>query len=207
VLRPIYLSLTLQMATVVLCLAFSGRLLWLRVYTLAFVCVVLLSIAISAMLPAAGAWPHYGLTGADSRIVPAVSTSWPVFYGLRDGSFRLLVAVGSEGIITFPSVHAALAIIVIAALWPMPALRFVAIAINLLMLLATPIDGSHYFVDIAARRRARRCLSRRGPGNRRTRLRAWGIDDGRPRAKPVILRRARARMLPRKKATYSRGTP
>jgi membrane-associated phospholipid phosphatase len=69
---------------------------------------------------------------------------------LRDGSFRLLVAVGSEGIITFPSVHAALAIIVIAALWPIPALRFVAIAINLLMLLATPIDGSHYFVDIAA---------------------------------------------------------
>jgi hypothetical protein len=42
VLRPIYLSLTLQMATVVLCLTFSGRLLWLRVYTLAFVCVVLL---------------------------------------------------------------------------------------------------------------------------------------------------------------------
>lgn len=150
VLRPIYLSLTLQMATVVLCLAFSGRLLWLRVYTLAFVCVVLLSIAISAVLPAAGAWPHYGLTASDSRIVPAVSTSWPVFYGLRDGSFRLLVAVGSEGIITFPSVHAALAIIVIAALWPIPALRFVVIAINLLMLLATPIDGSHYFVDIAA---------------------------------------------------------
>ena len=150
VLRPVYLSLTLQMATVVLCLAFSGRLLWLRVYTLAFVCVVLLSIAISVVLPAAGAWPHYGLTAADSRIVPAVSTSWPVFYGLRDGSFRLLVAVGSEGIITFPSVHAALAIIVIAALWPMPALRFAAIAINLLMLLATPIDGSHYFVDIAA---------------------------------------------------------
>jgi hypothetical protein len=47
-------------------------------------------------------------------------------------------------------VHAALAVIVIAALWPIPALRFVAIAINLLMLLATPIDGSHYLVDVAA---------------------------------------------------------
>ena len=150
VLRPIYLSLTLQMTIVVLCLAFSGRLLWLRVYTLAFLCVVLVSIAISAVLPAAGVWPYYGLTAADAQIVPAVSTSWPVFYGLRDGSFRLLVAVGSEGIITFPSVHAALAVIVIAALWPIPALRFVAIAINLLMLLATPIDGSHYLVDVAA---------------------------------------------------------
>ena len=147
VLRPIYLSLTLQMTTVVLCLAFSGRLIWLRVYTIAFFIVVLVSIAISAVLPAAGAWPYYGLTAADSQIVPAVSTSWPVFYGLRDGSFRRLVAVGSEGIITFPSVHAALAIIVIGALWPIPALRFVAIAVNLLMLLATP---THYFIDIAA---------------------------------------------------------
>jgi PAP2 superfamily len=97
VLRPIYLSLTLQMATVVLCLAFSGRHLWLRTYTLAFLCAALVCIAISAALPAAGAWPHYGLTASDSGILPAVSTSWPVFYGLRDGSLRVLVAVGSEG--------------------------------------------------------------------------------------------------------------
>jgi hypothetical protein len=150
VLRPIYLSLTLQMTTVVLCLAFSGRLLWLRVYTLAFIFAVLVSIAISTVLPAAGVWSYYGLTADDSQIVPAVSTSWPVFYGLRGGSLRLLVAVGSEGIITFPSVHAALAIIVIAALWPMPALRFAAVVINSAMLVATPIDGSHYFVDAAA---------------------------------------------------------
>ena len=93
-LRPIYLSLTLQMTTVTLCLAFSGRLVWLRVYTLAFVAAVLISIAISAVLPAAGAWPHYGLSSADSQIMPAVSSSWPVFYGLREGTFRLLVAVG-----------------------------------------------------------------------------------------------------------------
>ena len=43
--------------------------------------------------------------------MPAVSTSWPVFYGLRDGSYRMLVAIGSEGIISFPSLHAALAMI------------------------------------------------------------------------------------------------
>ena len=36
-LRPIYLSLTLQMTAVALCLAFSGRLMNLRVYTLAFI--------------------------------------------------------------------------------------------------------------------------------------------------------------------------
>jgi hypothetical protein len=151
VLGPIYASLTLQMTTVVLCLAFSGRLVWLRVYTLAFFFAALTSIAVSAVLPAAGAWPHYGLTAADSpHVLPAVSTSWPVFYGLRDGTFRMLVAVGSEGIITFPSLHAALAVIVVAALWPVPILRWVFLALNVAMLIATPIDGSHYFIDVLA---------------------------------------------------------
>ncbi len=149
-LRPIYLSLSLQMTTVVLCLAFSGRFLGLRIYTLAFFTVVLVSIGISAGLPAAGAWAYYALAPADSQILPAVSTSWPVFYGLRDGTFRLLVAVGAEGIITFPSVHAALAVLVTIALWPIAVLRWACLLLNTAMLAATPIDGSHYLIDVLA---------------------------------------------------------
>jgi hypothetical protein len=150
-LGPIYLSLTLQMTTVVLCLAYTGRFVWLRVYMLAFIFAALATIAVSAVLPAAGVWPYYGLTAADSaHVYPAVADSWPVFFGLRDGSYRALVAIGAQGIITFPSLHAALAVIVIAALWPVAALRWVAAAVNAAMLAATPIDGSHYFIDIAA---------------------------------------------------------
>ena len=108
-LRPIYLSLTLQMTTAVLCLAFTGRFVWLRVYTLAFIFAALITIATSAVLPAAGVWP---------------------FYGLRDGSVRALVAAGAEGIITFPSLHAALAVILIAALWPVARLRWVIFGLN-----------------------------------------------------------------------------
>src|SRR5439155_10643608 len=120
-------------------------------YTLAFILAALGTIALSAMLPAAGVWPHNALTAADSpHLTPVVSTSWPVFYGLRDGTFRTLVAVGSEGIITFPSLHAALAVILIAALWPISVLRWVILALNIVMLAATPIDGSHYFIDVFA---------------------------------------------------------
>jgi membrane-associated phospholipid phosphatase len=151
VLRPIYFSLTLQMTAAVLSLAFTGRLLRLRVYVLSFILAALITIAISALLPAAGAWPYYGLTAADSpHLTPAVSTSWPVFYGLRDGSFRALTAIGSEGIISFPSLHAALAVIVVLALWPIPILRWAILALNIAMLAATPIDGSHYFTDVFA---------------------------------------------------------
>ena len=76
-LRPIYLSLTLQMTTAVLCLAFTGRFVWLRVNTLAFIFAALITIATSAVLPAAGVWPFYGLTAVDSpHVLPTVSTSW-----------------------------------------------------------------------------------------------------------------------------------
>lgn len=151
ILALIYLSLTLQMTTAVLCLAFTGRLLRLRVYTLTFVLAALVTIAISGLLPAEGAWPFYGMTAADSpHLTPVVSTSWPVFYGLRDGSFRMLTATGAEGIISFPSLHAALAVILIIALWPIPILRWVILTLDLAMLAATPIDGSHYFIDVMA---------------------------------------------------------
>ena len=70
--------------------------------------------------------------------------------GCATAAFRALVAVGSEGIISFPSLHAALAVIVIVALWPIPVLRWVILALNTLMLAATPIDGSHYFIDVIA---------------------------------------------------------
>jgi membrane-associated phospholipid phosphatase len=37
-----------------------------------------------------------------------------------------------------------------AAFWPVPVARWFSAVINSLMLAATPIDGSHYLVDILA---------------------------------------------------------
>ena len=149
-LRLIYGTLLPQMTLAVLCLAFTGRLVWLRTFMLAFIFTTLVTIALSAVLPAAGVWLHYGLTEADARVVPVVSTVWPVFTGLRDGSMRALVAAGAEGVITFPSLHAALAVIMIAALWPIRWLRWPILVLNVAMLAATPIDGAHYLVDVLA---------------------------------------------------------
>jgi hypothetical protein len=148
-LHVVYPTLTLQMVATVLLLGFTGRQSWLRTYMLAFIFAALITIAISAFLPAEGPWLYYGITD-DAFAMPLSHTSWPVFFGLRDGSLRLLTGVGTEGVITFPSLHAALAVLLVAALWPVPIARWVAVAVNSLMLVATPIDGSHYFVDILA---------------------------------------------------------
>jgi len=117
---------------------------------LAFILTALATIAVSAVLPAQGVWLHYGLHADADAIVPVSATSWPVFLGIRDGSLLTLMAAGSEGIITFPSLHAALGLIFALALWPMPVLRWFGLALNLLMIVATPIDGSHYFIDVVA---------------------------------------------------------
>ncbi len=147
--RVIYMSLSAQITAIVLVLGFTGRLAWLRVYTLAFIFAALACIAISALVPSEGVWLFDGLKSADP-LLPVSHGAWPVYAGLRDGSYRLLMAHGAEGIITFPSLHAGLAVILIAALWPVPVLRWISVALNTLMLAATPIDGAHYLTDILA---------------------------------------------------------
>jgi membrane-associated phospholipid phosphatase len=69
---------------------------------------------------------------------------------LRDGTFFTLVATGSEGIVTFPSLHAAMGLIFIFALWPVPVVRWFGLGVNVLTIGATPIDGGHYLIDVAA---------------------------------------------------------
>ncbi len=71
VLRLIYLSLTVQMTTAVLCLAFTGRLLRLRIYTLSFILAALITIAISALLPAVGSGAfHFGTSALRVGLEP-----------------------------------------------------------------------------------------------------------------------------------------
>jgi len=145
-----YLSFPVQASVTVLALALSDRLVQLRTFLLAFMMSALVCIAISSVLPAEGTWGFYKLTTTDyPAIFSATREDLPIFRGLRDGSMRVLTGM-SEGIITFPSFHAALGIIFIAGLWPIPVLRWIGLIVNVLMIAATPVEGGHYFVDVLA---------------------------------------------------------
>lgn len=67
----------------------------------------------------------------------------------REETFALTVELLS-GVSTFPSVHAALAILFAWALWPVRALRYPSLALNGLMYVSTIPIGAHYVVDVAA---------------------------------------------------------
>ena len=147
-----YMSFTLQATVTVLSLAFCGQLVRLRIFMLSLALSALVCIAISAVLPAQGIWGFLNLSAADyPAIVPATrELHLPIFHGLRDGSFRALTGLSSEGIITFPSFHTALGVIFIVALWPVPVLRWFGVVVNVLMMVSIPIDGGHYFIDMVA---------------------------------------------------------
>ncbi len=151
VLAVAYLSFAVQTVTTVLVLGIAGQLARLSTFISAFIATTLIIIALSAIYPAAGPWLFLAIQPESANgFLPASSNSWPVFLGLRDGTLHTVYGLNSEGIITFPSLHAALGVLFSAALWRVSGVRWIALALNGLLLMATPAYGSHYVVDVIA---------------------------------------------------------
>jgi hypothetical protein len=151
VLSLAYSSFALQTLTTVLALGVAGQLTRLHSFIAAFVATTLITIAISAVCPAAGPWLFLDIQPANANgFLPLSSTSWPVFLALRDGALHTVYGLRSEGIITFPSLHAALGVLFPLALWSVKGVRWFALGLNALLVIATPAYGSHYVVDVIA---------------------------------------------------------
>ena len=67
---------------------------------------------------------------------------------MRDHLLKTLPAQ-FQGIVAFPSFHTLLAVLSIVAAVALPSriLAAIIIAINVVMILSTPVDGGHYLVD------------------------------------------------------------
>ena len=147
-----YSSFLPQAAIVIVALALAGHLIRLRLYILSFIFAAVTTIAISAIMPAQGIWGNLRLSPENYPDITPVTRDLHlmIFHGLRDGTFRDLVAQGAEGIITFPSLHTAGGVLFIFAMWPVRYLRWIFALLNVTMIAATPVDGGHYFSDVIA---------------------------------------------------------
>jgi membrane-associated phospholipid phosphatase len=114
------------------------ELVWLYVLTL------LLVIPISWVIPAVGAWTYYGVANLTDAY------HLPHFDALRAGTMSKIVLMGVNGLITFPSFHTALAVILAYVTRGIKYVFPIFVALNILMIAATPTTGGHYFVDIVA---------------------------------------------------------
>jgi membrane-associated phospholipid phosphatase len=103
-------------------------------------------------MPALSPLAHFAITPADHpNIVLAVPREFEVqALALRDGSMRMIELGEAQGLVTFPSFHTVVAVLLLLGFRHVPYLRWVGLVLNVLMLVSIPIEGSHYLVDLIA---------------------------------------------------------
>jgi membrane-associated phospholipid phosphatase len=134
-------------------LAAAGRYHRLQEFTMAFALALIVTTTVSGLVPAVGAYEQVGIhmpALADLAARPFLDETRSLFDQVRDGTLRQLNILGLAGLVTFPSFHAASAVLYAWALWPVRWIRPFVILANGAMLASTPIDGGHYFIDLAA---------------------------------------------------------
>jgi PAP2 superfamily protein len=105
---------------------------------------ILITAPISGIVPALGAFVHFGVPG------PAEATYLPHLLALREGTASSFSMNALQGIITMPSYHTVLAILIIYAYRGCGRLFTLALVLNGVMLLSLPSEGGHYLIDLIA---------------------------------------------------------
>lgn len=147
-----YMTMALQLGILVVYFAIRGRLDWLRLTLNTFILAAIITIAISALLPAVDADVTFGKYQA-----VMTAQGWSTgglranhFLNLHDGFMTRIPVMEATGIVTFPSFHTVCGVLfticfaqIRFCLWP-------AAIVNALLIAATPIEGGHYAVDALA---------------------------------------------------------
>jgi membrane-associated phospholipid phosphatase len=145
--------------------------------------VMVFAVVIYPLLPAAGPLPYYHLP-ENPAPVPGDRDPWIVpgiIEGIKAGQL-LEIRMDHARIVSFPSVHAAAAILFTWLAWPNRILRIPILLANTAMLYSTILIGGHYLVDlIGGIVVAFACIVITGPICR-TRSPSTSGGDDRPRA-------------------------
>lgn len=139
-----------QLLIAMILLFITGHFVRLQHFCFVVLVGALVSSAIAALLPAVAGYAYYGL---DTNLLPeAVKPAAGLIHvadlmALRDGTFNH-VDLHFQGIITFPSYHAAFGVFLIYAFWPFVWLRIPVTLLNLMLFASTPVDGGHWLIDV-----------------------------------------------------------
>lgn len=145
-----YASFMPQILLLLVVLPFMGQGPAARVTVLAMILAGVVTISISGLLPALSTFAHYRVDLAEyPQLKPAAAfIHLPDLLAAHAGQPLHLDLMKAHGIITFPSYHAALGLLALLGAWSNRWLRWPLFVVNVLMIVATPIDGGHYFTDV-----------------------------------------------------------
>jgi membrane-associated phospholipid phosphatase len=107
---------------------------------------------ISVWFPALGAHVTYGIA---SQALSSVNVHFGYaflneFHAVRDQATFVLSVAKAQGILTFPSLHTAVAILCAAFAASHVWLRYPILVLNVLMVVSTLTHGGHYVIDVIA---------------------------------------------------------
>lgn len=146
-----YESIAWQAVILVPALALSLQCRRVYVLVLAKIFALTATCVIALIFPVHGAYEFFGANPSDHANIALFYTngSTAPIQALR--SALLDGKVGADGgLISFPSFHSVLAVLYGWAAWHIPFVRWPSLLLNLLLLLATPIHGSHFLIDVIA---------------------------------------------------------
>lgn len=147
-----YSSLAAQLLALPVILGFAGRYKRIYVMILSYGVICYLTCFVSIWFPAAGTYAFYG---PSSVRVDNINNYYGFafladFNAVRESAAFNLTVQNADGIITFPSLHAAGALLCAWAAWGLKPLRYPLAVWNTLMTVSAVSHGSHYLVDIIA---------------------------------------------------------
>ncbi len=143
----IYLTIQPQIVLVPFALLMTGHGRRLQTFTLAFGIALMTTIVVGALLPSSASHVFADLQAAG---FDTSGSHFATYEALRSGTRRVVALNKFEGLITFPSFHAAAGVLFTWALWVVRPLRWPLLVVNAAMVVVAPIHGPHYFVDIPA---------------------------------------------------------
>ncbi|MDR9772137.1 phosphatase PAP2 family protein [Rhizobium hidalgonense] len=118
--------------------------------TYGLICVI--ASIITIWYPALGTYTDFSLRPGDLKNINGILgvEYVPQILAVRDDPNFVLQLEHASGIISFPSVHAAVAVLCSWGAWAIRWIRFPMMLLNTLMLLAAITEGGHYVVDLVA---------------------------------------------------------
>lgn len=152
--RCAYISIGITPLVILAVLVLTGRVGRARRFILAYWLTLAVTILFFPLAPAVGPMSamnpdlitYMPISGVENNVVGhAVSID-----AARAGTLGKLTVGSMIGIISFPSFHAAAAVLFMWAAWPVERLRWPVTLLNLAMLCSTIVEGNHYLVDLFA---------------------------------------------------------
>jgi hypothetical protein len=131
-------------------LAVTGNRHHSRNFVFLFGVTLYITVWVSFFFPCASTLQHYFPGGGAPFLTALGYEQFKTIEAMRRETLSSIDLQNLIGLVNFPSFHAASAILITWGSWPVRFARWPMLLVNLAMIIATPIEGNHYFVDVIA---------------------------------------------------------